>query len=56
MQMDAAGRGTINVKKTAFTGLKLVIGTETLILQTEHDRVTFYNGQDGITFIPLANA
>jgi uncharacterized protein (DUF342 family) len=55
MQMESLGRGMVNVKKTAYTGLKLIIGTETLILQTEHDRVSFYNGQEGITFIPLAN-
>jgi uncharacterized protein (DUF342 family) len=55
-QMDALGRGAVNVRKTAYTGLKIIIGTESLILQTEHDRVSFYNGQDGITFIPLTNS
>jgi uncharacterized protein (DUF342 family) len=54
-QMEALGRGMVNVQKTAYTGLKLIIGTESLILQTEHDRVSFYVGQDGITFIPLSN-
>jgi len=53
IQIAALGRGMVNVQRTAYTGLKLVIGTETLILQTEHDRVSFYNGQDGITFVPL---
>jgi len=50
------GRGTVNVRKTAYTGLKLVIGDETLILQNDHERVSFYDGQNGITFVPLANA
>jgi uncharacterized protein (DUF342 family) len=54
-QMEALGRGMVSVKKTAYTGLKIIIGTESLILQTEHDRVSFYTGQDGITFMPLSN-
>jgi uncharacterized protein (DUF342 family) len=54
-QIAAMGRGMVNVQKTAHAGLKLIIGTETLILQTDHDRVSFYNGQDGITFVPLSN-
>jgi uncharacterized protein (DUF342 family) len=54
-QMEALGRGMVNVKKTAYTGLKIIIGSESLILQTEHDRVSFYAGQDGITFVPLSN-
>jgi uncharacterized protein (DUF342 family) len=53
-QMDALGRGMVNVQKTAYTGLKIIIGSESLILQTEHDRVSFYVNQDGITFVPLA--
>ena len=49
------GRGTVNVRKTAYTGLKLVIGDETLILQNDHERVSFYDSADGITFVPLMN-
>jgi uncharacterized protein (DUF342 family) len=53
--IESLGRGTVNVQKTAYTGLKIVIGQETLILQKDHDYVTFYNGADGITFVPLTN-
>lgn len=50
------GRGTVNVKRTAYTGLKIVIGEETLILQNDHDRVSFYcHSNEGIIFVPLMN-
>ena len=52
-QAARTGRGTVNAKRTAYSGLKLIMGNETLILQHDHDRVSFYNGQDGITFVPL---
>jgi uncharacterized protein (DUF342 family) len=52
-QISKLGRGMINVRKTAHAGLKIVIGEETLILQVDHERVSFYVGNDGITFIPL---
>ena len=53
-QLEDMGRGTLNVQRTAYAGLKIIIGKEALLLQTEHDRVSFYVGQDGITFTPLA--
>jgi len=53
--VERLGRGSVNVRKTAYTGLKLVIGDETIILQSDHERVSFYNGQEGITFVPLMN-
>jgi len=53
-QIASLGRGTVNVQKTAYTGLKIIIGQETLLLQTDHDRVSFYSTQEGITFIPLS--
>jgi len=49
------GRGTVNVRKTAYSGLKLVIGDETLILQHDHERISFYDSADGIMFVPLMN-
>ena len=52
-QMEELGNGTINIKQTAYTGVKINIGAETLILQKEHDYVSFMKDADGITFIPL---
>jgi uncharacterized protein (DUF342 family) len=54
-QIDSLGRGTVDVRKSAYAGLKIIIGMETLILQVEHERVSFYNSQDGITFVPLSS-
>ena len=53
MQLSRLGRGTVNVRRVAHTGLKIVIGQEILILQSDHERVTFYTTKDGITFGPL---
>ena len=53
LQMSRLGRGTVNVRRTAHTGIKIVIGQEILILQGDHERVTFYTTKDGITFGPL---
>jgi len=52
-QMAELVRGMVHVRKTAYTGLKIVIGGESIILNTDHERVSFYIGQDGITFVPL---
>ena len=52
-QISELGNGTINIKQTAYTGVKINIGSETLILQKEHDYVSFLKDADGITFIPL---
>ena len=53
VQMSTLGRGTVNVKQTAYMGLKIIIGDETLILQKDHDHVSFYNGAEGLAFVPF---
>ena len=52
-QIEEIGYGIVNVKKTAYRGLKIVIGSDTLVLQIDHSHVTFTRGNDGIKFAPL---
>lgn len=54
-QVERLGNGTVNVRRTAYTGLKIIIGDESQILQADHERVSFYREQDGIAFVPLMN-
>ena len=51
--MARLGRGSINARKTAHAGLKIVIGRDVEILKLDHDRVSFYTNSEGITFAPL---
>ena len=52
-KMAEIGFGKINVKKTAYPGLKILMGTDVLTLQQDHTFVTFLRGSEGITFTPL---
>jgi uncharacterized protein (DUF342 family) len=51
-KMAEIGFGKINVKKTAYPGLKIIMGNDSLTLQVDHSFVTFLRGPEGITFTP----
>jgi len=52
-KMSVTINGAINIKQTVYTGVKLIIGPEMLVLQNEYDYVSFIRNADGITFLPL---
>lgn len=52
-QMTEIGYGKIHVKKTAYEGLKIVMGTDVLTLQTDHSFATFFRSSNGIEFTPF---
>ena len=49
-QITELGYGTINVYKSAYAGVKIIIGAESLLLQVEHPYVSFSRYDIGITF------
>jgi uncharacterized protein (DUF342 family) len=49
-QIEEIGYGTIKVLRSAYPGTKIVIGPESLTLQTEHSYSLFLRGDEGITF------
>ena len=46
-------RATVNVRKTAYARLKIVIGDASITLESDIERVSFFNTSDGISFKPL---
>jgi len=51
-QMAEIGYGKLHVKKTAYHGVKIIMGTETLTLQVDHSFCTFLRDDSGIIFTP----
>jgi len=49
-QIAELGYGTVNVKKTAYPGVKIIIGPDVRVLDVEHSFVTFSRGPEGIKF------
>lgn len=51
-EMSTLGFGTINIKSSAYQGVRIVIGTEQMILETEYNNTSFVRGSGGISFMP----
>jgi uncharacterized protein (DUF342 family) len=51
-EMATIGYGIINVKKSAYPGVRIIIGPEQTLLETKYDFCSFIRGQHGITFTP----
>ena len=52
-QINALGYGTIRVRNIAYEGLRIIIGTSTLVLKDSVKAVKFTRNEDGITYSPL---
>ena len=52
-QVSQVGSGTIKVMKTAYPGVKLIIGSLQFAVQTEHTFTTFIRTKDGISAGPM---
>jgi len=53
-EMSSLGYGTVNIKQAAYPGVRIIIGTEQLLLETEYTNTTFQRikGKEGLDFIP----
>ena len=53
-EISSLGFGTVNIRQTAYPGVRIVIGSEQLLLETEYTNTTFQRvkGKEGIDFIP----
>ncbi|MCL1848436.1 MAG: FapA family protein [Clostridiales bacterium] len=51
-EMSTLGFGTINIKQSAYPGVRIVIGSEQMILETEYTNTSFVRGSKGLSFIP----
>ena len=47
------GFGTVNVTKTVYPGVKIIIGSESLHIQSAYTYTTFSRGPNGVVFAPL---
>jgi len=57
-QISELGYGTINVKKTAYPDVKIIIGPDSTTLQAPHSFVAFTRSREGkgIGFAPLSRS
>jgi len=51
-EMSTLGYGTVNLKIAANPGVKIIIGSEQTLLETEYVNTTFVRGGEGISFVP----
>ena len=52
-QINALGYGTIRVRNIAYEGLRIIIGSSTLVLKDSVKAVKFSRNEDGIIYSPL---
>ena len=51
-EIESLGYGTISIKQAAYPGVRIVIGTEHMLLETEYENTSFIRGSEGISFVP----
>ena len=51
-EMSTLGYGTVNIKQSAYPGVRVIIGPHQLLLETQYDYTSFSRGGDGIAFGP----
>ncbi|MDR1669233.1 MAG: FapA family protein [Oscillospiraceae bacterium] len=51
--LAAAGRGAVNITGAAYPGVRIVIGSDTLPLESKFDHCSFARSESGIQMMPL---
>jgi uncharacterized protein (DUF342 family) len=51
-EMATIGYGIINIKKSVYPGVRIIIGPDQTLLETKYDFCSFIRGEQGITFVP----
>jgi uncharacterized protein (DUF342 family) len=51
-EMATLGYGTINIKQSAYPGVRVIIGPFQMLLETQYDHTSFARGKEGISFGP----
>ena len=49
-EMASLGYGTVNIKQSAYPGVRIVIGPHQLLLETQYDHTSFSRDDEGVTF------
>jgi uncharacterized protein (DUF342 family) len=49
----ASGFGTVNISGTAYPGVRVIIGSENMPLESKYDRCSFMRNEQGIQMVPL---
>jgi len=52
-ELGKLGYGVVNVTQSAFPGVRVIIGSEQLLLETQYDHTTFSRSEEGVVFGPL---
>ena len=51
-EMASLGYGCVHVKQSIYPGVRIIIGSEQLLLEAQYDFTSFIRGGDGISFAP----
>ena len=51
-EMSTLGYGTVNIKQSAYPGVRIIIGPHQLLLETQYDHTSFARGVQGVSFGP----
>ena len=51
-EMSTLGYGTVNIKQSAYPGVRIIIGPHQLLLETQYDHTSFARGSEGVSFGP----
>ena len=51
--LAASGFGSVNVSGTAYPGVRVIIGSETYLLDSKYDHCSFIRDEKGIQMVPL---
>ncbi|MCL1849751.1 MAG: FapA family protein, partial [Clostridiales bacterium] len=52
-EIASLGFGSINGSKSIYPGVRIVIGSEQMLLETQYDYTSFIRGSQGIAFVPF---
>lgn len=51
--LAASGSGSVNIAGTAYPGVRIVIGSESMILENKYDHCSFIRSENGLHMVPL---
>jgi len=51
-EQSSLGYGTVNIKGSIYPGVRIIIGSEQMLLENQYDYTSFVRGGEGISFVP----
>jgi len=51
-ELSKLGYGSVNAKESIYPGVRIIIGSEQMLLENQYDFTSFIRGSEGISFVP----